>query len=69
MLAGTMAVVLLLLIGLLSGPAGYGPGEPQSAEALLEEAKMLTALDAQLGDRFGFSVAVDGDTAVVGAYQ
>ena len=27
----------------------------------------LTASDAQAGDRFGFSVALDGDTAVVGA--
>ena len=32
-----------------------------------EEAK-LTASDGAAGDRFGFSVAVSGDTAVVGAY-
>ncbi|MCH8008342.1 MAG: FG-GAP repeat protein [Chloroflexi bacterium] len=31
------------------------------------EVKKLTASDAQIGDRFGFSVAVSGDTAIVGA--
>ncbi len=55
--------LLALLIGLLSGPAGE-----QSAEAaLLSEVKKLIASDAQAGDNFGFSVAVSGDTAVVGA--
>ncbi len=29
----------------------------------------LTAMGAAAGDNFGFSVSVDGDTAVVGAYQ
>src|SRR3990172_5247287 len=33
------------------------------------EVKKLIASDAQLLDRFGFSVAVSGDTAVVGAYE
>jgi hypothetical protein len=32
------------------------------------EVKKLTASDAQDGDYFGYSVAVSGDTAVVGAY-
>ncbi len=67
-LAGAMAVVLLLLIGLMSGPAGFGP-EPQSAEAaLLDEVKKLLASDAQGGDQLGISVGVSGDTAVVGAH-
>ncbi len=67
-LAGTMAVGLLLLIGLLSGPSGFGP-EPQSAEAaVLDEVKKLVASDAQADDAFGHSVAVSGDTAVVGAF-
>ncbi|MCH8066366.1 MAG: FG-GAP repeat protein, partial [Chloroflexi bacterium] len=52
---------------LLFGPAGLRPA-PQSAEAaLLSEVKKLLASDAQAGDNFGFSVAVSGDTAVVGA--
>ncbi|MCH8066348.1 MAG: FG-GAP repeat protein, partial [Chloroflexi bacterium] len=53
---------------LLSGPAGFRP-EPQSAEAVsLNEVRKLLASDAQAGDRFGVSVAVSGDTAVVGAH-
>ena len=32
-LAGAIGGGLLLLIGLLSGPAGFGRGEPQSADA------------------------------------
>ena len=52
---------------LLSGPAGFRP-EPQSAEAVsLNEVRKLLASDAQAGDRFGWSVAISGDTAVVGA--
>ena len=42
---------------------------PGSTEAsFLTEAKKLTASDAQPGDLFGVSVAVNGDTAVVGAH-
>ncbi len=33
------------------------------------EVKKLTASDAQAGDEFGISVAVSGDTVVVGAYR
>ena len=33
------------------------------------EVKKLTASDGQAGDEFGNSVAISGDTAVVGAYQ
>ena len=33
------------------------------------EVKLLFASDADLDDQFGFSVAVSGDTAVVGAYR
>ena len=62
------ALLVLIAAGsLLSGPAGLGP-EPRSAEAaLLSEVKKLLASDAQAGDVFGYSVAVSGDTAVVGA--
>ena len=33
------------------------------------EVKKLTASDAQAGDNFGYTVAISGDTAVVGAYK
>ena len=66
---GAIAVLLVIAGGLFSGPAGLGP-EPQSAEAaLLSEVKKLLASDAQEFDTFGISVAVSGDTAVVGATQ
>ncbi|MCH7811589.1 MAG: FG-GAP repeat protein, partial [Chloroflexi bacterium] len=62
------ALVVIIAVGVVAGPAGFGP-EPQSAEAaLLSEVKKLLASDAQAGDQFGFSVAVSGDTAVVGAF-
>jgi len=35
---------------------------------VVEEDAHLTASDVALGDRFGVSVALSGDTAVVGAY-
>ena len=41
---------------------------PSSANAAaLSEVKKLTASDAQVGDQFGGSVAISGDTAIVGA--
>ncbi len=58
-----------LASALLSGPAGFGPGGPQSAEAAsLNEIKKLLASDPQSQDYFGWSVAMSGDTAVVGAF-
>ena len=61
-------LVLIAAGGLPSGPAGFGP-EPQSAEAaLLSEVKKLLASDAHVDDEFGISVAVSGDTAVVGTF-
>ena len=54
---------------LLFSPAGIRP-DPQSAEATsLNEIKKLLASDGQAGDEFGFYVAVDGDTAIVGAWR
>ena len=38
-----------------------------ASAASLSEVKKLTASDAQAGDQFGISVALSGDTAVVGA--
>ena len=62
-----VAVVFMIAVGLLFGPAGLRP-EPQSAEAaFLSEVKKLLASDAQAFDEFGWRVAVSGDTAVVGA--
>ncbi|MCH7811779.1 MAG: FG-GAP repeat protein, partial [Chloroflexi bacterium] len=62
-----LALLVIIAVGLLSGPAGLSP-EPRSAEAaLLSEVKKLTASDAQAGDQFGWSVAVSGETIVVGA--
>ncbi len=45
------------------------PGEQNVEAAFLSEVKKLLASDAQAGDDFGYSVAVSGDTAVVGAWQ
>ena len=62
-------LVAIVAAGLVSGSTGFGP-EPQSAEAaLLTEVRKLLASDAQASDLFGVSVAVSGDTAVVGALQ
>ena len=46
--------------------AGRGTGE-RAVEAPASEVAKLTASDASASDRFGISVAVSGDTAVVGA--
>ena len=45
-------------------------GTPQDPgdDFWIEEAK-LTAFDAALGDNFGFSVSIDGDLAVIGAWH
>ena len=60
-------LIVLIAAGLLFGPAGLGPGEQSAEAALLSEVKKLLASDAQSGDLLGWSVAVSGDTAVVGA--
>ena len=64
------ALFVLVVAGMvLSGAAGLRT-EPRSAEAaLLSEVKKLLAFDAEATDRFGISVAVSGDTAVVGAWR
>ena len=51
-----------------SGSA-YVFSEPASGWVSAASDVKLTASDAASGDRFGWSVAVDGDTVVVGAYQ
>ena len=60
-------MLVLVIAGMVLSGSGL-THEPQSAEAaLLTEVKKLLASDAQDSDWFGFSVAVSGDTAVVGA--
>ena len=62
-----VALVVIMAVGVVAGPTGFRP-EPQSAEAaLLVELQKLLASDAKAGDVFGQSVAIIGDTAVVGA--
>ncbi|MCH8010105.1 MAG: FG-GAP repeat protein, partial [Chloroflexi bacterium] len=63
-----VALVAVIAVGLLTGPAGFRP-EPQSAEAaLLNEFKKITASDAETGDNFSTrAVAISGDTIVAGA--
>src|SRR5262249_1395338 len=40
-----------------------------SASALtLSQAQTLLSADAEAGDNLGYSIAIDGDTAIVGAY-
>ena len=41
---------------------------PLRVNALFTQSKKLTASDAAANDRFGYSVATNGDTVVVGAY-
>ena len=63
-----IALLFMIAAGLLYGPAGIAP-EPRSAEATsLNEVRKLLASDAQAEDFFGWSAAVSGDTAVVGAW-
>ena len=61
------ALLLMIAVGLLFGPASLRPGRQNAEAALLSEVKKLTFSDAEAGDNFGRSVAVSGDTAVVGA--
>ena len=56
---------LLAIIGLALASAVVLPHDTEAES--LNEVKKLTASDAQAQDKFGSSVAVSGDTAVVGA--
>ena len=55
---GLLIVVLTLLTGVVTSPA---------FALTLNEIQKLLASDGALADDFGVSVAVDGDTAVIGA--
>ena len=63
------APLVLIAVGLLSGPAGFGLAGQSAEAALFNEVKKLLASDGQDVDQFGFSVAVSGDTAIVGATE
>jgi len=61
----------------VGAPGADGPGGPEAGEAYVFSRSgtewrwetTLTATDPAAGDGFGNSVAMDGDTAVVGAYR
>ncbi len=57
---------LTILVGLAMALALALPGGAEAT--VLSEVRKLTASDAQTFDLFGVSVAVAGDTAIVGAY-
>ncbi len=57
---------ITILVGLAMSLALALPDSTEAAS--FNEVKKLTASDAQHFDRFGISVAVSGDTAVVGAW-
>ena len=42
---------------------------PLQVDSLFTQTKKLTASDTAANDRFGYSVATNGDTVVVGAYS
>ena len=54
---------------LLFGGAGFGPAGQSAPATFLSEVKKLLASDGQVDDFFGVSVALSGDTAIVGAVQ
>jgi hypothetical protein len=60
------ALLALLIVGLVFG--GLGPPATRADAPWSQEAK-LTASDAAASDRFGCSVAVSGNTVVIGACQ
>ena len=68
-LRGALATLLIVVTlgGVLSGPSIFGPWGQGAEAALPSEVKKLLASNPQADDYFGRSVAVSGDTAMVGA--
>ena len=71
---GSVLVVTLCVLALLAVPGSAAAGArtaPQSGGSALValEQATLTAGDAAAGDTLGYSVALDGNTALVGAYN
>ena len=57
-------------MGALSDDAGFKSGSAYLFDATTgNQLAKLTASDAAPGDEFGFSVAISGNTAIVGASQ
>ena len=56
----SLAAGFVVLLTVAGGPRAFG-------ECVTEESDKLTASDASTFDRFGMSVSVSGNTAVVGA--
>ena len=69
-----LAVALFIAAGALNAWALLVPARrvTRGSNRILSEANLaqlkLVASDAAAGDEFGYSVAIDGDTLVVGAY-
>ena len=60
------ALLVIVAVGLLTGPAGLRP-ERTAQAALLSEVRKLAASDSEAQDWFGISVSVSGEIAIVGA--
>jgi|GEM_PF-863512 len=61
-----LVVALACLLGAAAAPAAAAPGGDPLATLAVQQAK-LTAGDAAASDYLGYSVAIDGETALVGA--
>lgn len=72
--AGSVLAVGLVPVAAAAGPTGAGPGSvsgqqaPPTLVTAVQQMK-LTAADAARFDAFGFSVDIDGDTALVSAFN
>ncbi|MBN2822340.1 MAG: FG-GAP repeat protein, partial [Coriobacteriia bacterium] len=65
--------VAALLVAAVPGVASSAPAAPAGVEGLAEPALLdvlqkALAPDGATNDYFGYSVAISGDTAVIGAY-
>ncbi len=66
----THAVFLVAILGIGTLSVGCGGGGSTSSNAgLAAQEAYLKASNTEANDRFGYSVALSGDTLVVGAFQ
>ncbi len=70
-LTATLLGLLLVALLLQSAASINGSASAREAKAILalmatEQAKLTDTMDGEMNDEFGFSVAVSGDTAIVG---
>jgi len=66
--AGILLVVVAVVVGVVVALVAESPEEEEPPMVFAEETK-LTASEGAGGDSFGFHVAIDEDTVVVGTYQ